>query len=757
MADINLPASTVTASPAANHSDTELLAALQAAHDAGDEKGAMEIAQMLSAQAPTHEPLPTDKQGGGDSAPPGMSLWDATKAAGKDVMGIGDEGLSMLAHAVMTPVAGYAGAGADIAHALGANVDPAAVVRSVAGAAYEPHSDAGKENEAVIQKLTGWIPQGANAAGEYVSDKTGSPALGTAVNTGLQGAGMWATGKIPALGSALREAPVIRPTLDFASDMLPGGSNRAATRLIQRYTGQPPAQAAAASAIQQHLDAQRALDAAGNSGSLATKYGIQPTTAQVAGNAGLAQMDRTLRNQAETTTAFNDRDAANQGGINDILHGISGTPEMRLRAATARDFKARTMYDDALNNPEHFVQPPDPAAASFEAELAAKKGLPDSSGKPSTNDPNAPASGLNDIGVRLQEVLQRPAVADAMNNASRQAANRGVKLDSRNLIQQMHYAKLHLDGQISAASRAGNSTDLAGLMDSKNALLGVMDDLSPAYATARSNFATASRPLNRMQVGEALRQKYNSALADAGGTGTRPSQFAEALRKDDGDQLARSATDFGGAQLDKILTPKDMVDLAVARDQLARQQYAQTAGRGVGSNTGQNLANQRALDNVGSVNQVAEDMGPAVGFSAAMHHPGVAIPAAIFGGVTRRGARARLTDMALNPAEALRALRDQPTPSLPTSVPMTAAVGANAQDTSNPVHLEDGPPQGHADGGSIKKSSFWDLVQQAVHEMTTPDDTSPQNAPLGGGAANNAAQQIEANPNRIMNQADAQS
>lgn len=38
--------------------DTELLAALKAAHDAGDESGAIKIAQMMSAQPATHEPVP---------------------------------------------------------------------------------------------------------------------------------------------------------------------------------------------------------------------------------------------------------------------------------------------------------------------------------------------------------------------------------------------------------------------------------------------------------------------------------------------------------------------------------------------------------------------------------------------------------------------------------------------------------------------------------------------------------------------------
>jgi hypothetical protein len=751
MADINLEPSTVTGH--AGPSDTELLAALQAAHEAGDTQAAMEIAAALAGQQVTHEPLPGGA--GSPHAEQSSTAADLLHAYGNAVAGPVEGAMHLGSGLIAGPVAGFAGAGADIAHSLGADVDPAAVVNRVGNAlTYSPRTEGGKATVGAIDAVGSVLPKVANSAGETVTDATGSPALGTIANTGIQGMGMILGNEAPAiLGSIRRSAPVSAVT-NLASDYLPGGTARAANRVITQYAGNTPGGTnAAALNLKAHVDAQEALARAGRSGALvgpqdlATKYGIYPTASQVAGSPGLAQLDRTIRNQGEAVSApLNSADKANRTGIVKILEGISGTPEQRLRAATARDFMARTAYDDALNNPDHFVQPPKPGDPSFEAELAAKKGLPNADGTPSTNDPNAPASGLNPVGVRLQEVLQRPAMQTAMKNAHMQAANRGIHLDERNLIQQLHYAKMDLDGQISAASRSGDSTTMGGLLDTKNTLLGVMDDLSPAYKQARQGFQASSRPLNRMDVGEALRQKYLSALQDASGTGSRPSMFLDALRREDGDTLAQSATGFNGARMENILNPADLSALQVAREQLGREAYAQNEGRAVGSNTGQNLDHQRALDSVGNLSNVTGHLGE---LAAAVHNPLISLPLGIRGASVRAGAKARIASTLADPQATLSVLRPPPhklpAAGIPAGVAGPAAIGA----------ISENQDEGHADGGAVKKSTFWDLVQQAIKEVSAPSD--PQGAPLGTGAANHAAQQIEANPNRIMNQADAQS
>lgn len=673
----------------------QLLAALGAADKAGDSQAAMKIAAMIHDGQYDPSAVPGVQVHGtpATTQPTESFLHKAASAYGNAVAGPIEGAAHIASGLIAGPVSGLAGAGADIAQAFGANVDPADVVNKVGNAmTYSPRTEGGKATVNTIDTIGGAIPKGANAAGEYVSDKTGSPALGTAVNTGLQGLGMLALGKLPS--KVLGSVPV-QSTKNLISDYLPGGANRAASRIINTYaTDTPGGRAAAQASAQDHVDAQAAISGAARSGALATKYGINPTGTQVSKSPGLAQLDRTIRNQGESVAEpLNEADTANRGAIVDILKGISGTPEQRLRAATARDFAARTAYDDALHNPDHFVQPPGPTDPTFAAEEAAKHGLT-KDGQTPVNNPNEPAVGLNPVGERLQEVLQRPAMVTAMQNAKMQAANRGVKLDDRNLMQQLHYSKMDLDGQISAASRTGDSTTMGGLLDTKNTLLGVMDDLSPAYKTAREGFTVASKPLNRMDVGEALRQKYLSALHEASGTGGRPSMLLDALRKDDGDTLARQATGFSGASMEKILNPADLDALDAARTQLGREAFAQNSGRAVGSNTGQNLASQRSLDNVGSASSSLGHLGE---LGLAVHNPLIAIPMGMRGNAVRVAAQQQMGRVLASPEALAEVLKKQYAFGIPDDVSMPAAVGAT---------------ESSQDAGA--KPNFWDLTQQAL-------------------------------------------
>lgn len=647
------------------------------APDGATEQQAIEYAQAHLASMTAAAPKPPEES----------LLHKAASAYSNAVAGPVEGAAHIASGAVAAPVAGIAGLGAAGLHALGANVDPADVVTGVQNAmTYQPRTAGGQATTGAIDTVGSAIPKVADKAGQATAEATGSPLLGTLVNTGLQGAGMWATGKIPAVAAS---APVMRAT-HYVSDLLPGGAARASDRLINMYANDTPGgRGVAQQNVQAHVDAEKSLAQAGQSGALATKYGISPTGTQVSGSPGLAQLDRTIRNQGEGVAApLNAADTANRGAVVDILKGISGTPEQRLRAATARDFAARTAYDDALNNPDHFVQPPGPSNPSFAAEAAAKQGLTQD-GTPPINNPNESAVGLNPVGERLQEVLQRPAMQTAMQDAKMQAANRGVKLDDRNLMQQLHYAKLSIDGQISAASRTGDSTTMGGLLDTKNTLLGVMDDLSPAYKQAREGFRDASRPLNRMDVGEALRQKYLSALQDASGTGSRPTMLLEALRREDGDTLAQQATGFNGATLEGTLNPADLNALDAARAQLGREAFAQNAGRGVGSNTGQNLASQTAIDSIGNASSAAGHLGE---LGLAIHNPLVSIPLGMRGSAVKMAAKQKIANTLASPEDLAASLKKQYTGRVPDAVAIPGAVGAN-------------------DDGQVK--NFWDLTQQA--------------------------------------------
>jgi hypothetical protein len=589
---------------------------------------------------------------------------------------------------------------------------------------YQPRTDTGKSLTAGAEKVLGLVPKAASENQQWVADKTGSPTLGKVAGAGTLGAGMILENEIPGMarmgGKYALKLPGVQPFYTMASDMLPGGSTRAATRVMQGAAGSPQASQAAADAIATYQKAKAALDPNG----LPAQF--QPTTAQIAGNEGLAGLDRTLRNQPQLATAFGERDRLNQGNVNDILEGISGTSTQRLRAQTARDLKAEELYKQATTNP--VTQHP----------------LPTGDGMPPTGStmpvPDGTDLGLNAYGTKLNELMQRPAMQQALAKARELSHNEGVKLSDQNAIQTLHWVKKALDDKIAAAGPSGlGPTEQRILLGVKNDLLDVMDGISPEYQTARQAYQAMSDPINRMTLGEYLRQKYMSALADAGGTGTRPSMFADALRNEDTPSIA---TGFDGATWGNTLRPGDAENLQAAAQQLGRQNFAQNAGRGAGSPTAQNLTGQRALDNIGEFN--TEDIGSKTAqLAAAWLHPGAFVASKLLGSGARRAAVNKLGDAALQPELARKYLEVKPPyEPFPDSVTLPGAVGATEGADDN--HMADGgQPQ-------YKKSSFWDLLKEGWRQITEPDDAPQpqQQQPPGNTASGPVGKDFDSYVNR---------
>jgi hypothetical protein len=568
--------------------------------------------------------------------------------------------------AIATPVAGLAGLAATGAHALGANVDPAAVVRTIQEhGTYQPRTAGGQLMTGAVDKVAGLVPKAGNWVGEHAADAAtaagASPELaagiGAGANTITQAVPMALGAKSGAIGDAAWNGVKKVPGASAVGDWI--NPEATATRLLKQYAGSPADQAQAAAAIDLHKS--------GQSGALATKYGYQPTTAEVADNEGLAQMERTLRNQPETAPTLNNATKANNATTAGNLQQMTVDEQGRNAEALdhLRDVSTKKDYENALNNPTNAV-PTTPAMS------AATPGIDEAA---AATGPGQTSAGLNPNGQRLQEVMQRPAMVDAMAASKREAGNRGITLDENNLIQNLHYAKMALDGQISQAIRAGNNVTAAGLMDTKNTLLGVMNDIEPKYAEASAKYRAFSAPLNRVQTGEALRQKYTSAMNDASGTGSTPATFVNAVNRN-GDQVARTATGFNGATLENTMSPGDLESLRAITDHLGRQNYAQNAGRGVGSNTAQNLANEKALNDVGSLRA---SLGPVGNLFLGLHHPIAALTDTLLGDRSRSAVRQRLSQMATDPQAAAAALRAA-RPSLQTALPPlpagVATVGA---------------------------------------------------------------------------------
>jgi hypothetical protein len=162
----------------------------------------------------------------------------------------------------------------------------------------------------------------------------------------------------------------------------------------------------------------------------------------------------------------------------------------------------------------------------------------------------------------------------------------------------LHWIKLGLDELRSLPTESIGKVQQRAIKDTVNAFEDWRGQNIPIYGQAQSEFARLSKPITRMDVGQALYEKVAPALSDYGVlTRETPERFAAALRA--GDVTAQKATGFGGARLADIMTPDDLRMYSSVANDLTRQAQSGTAGRGIGSNTFQNLAMQNLAERAG--------------------------------------------------------------------------------------------------------------------------------------------------------------
>jgi hypothetical protein len=319
-----------------------------------------------------------------------------------------------------------------------------------------------------------------------------------------------------------------------------GGQERIAGRTLTAFAGGPKG-------------AQAAINAIDNA--TPPLPGAQPTAAELANNAGLAQLERTLKNNPELATKFSDRSMANKNAILNALDDIAGDSSKMTAARSAREAAASPLYDAAKN-----------AKVKTDSELG--------------------------------KLLARPSMTSAWGRAEKLAAEGGDQLGKPGADisgKTLHYLKMAMDDIADDPKTAGiGAHEARAVVSTRNKLVEWIDKNIPEYKAARDTFKASSRPINQMQVGKELRDKLQPALADFGAnTRIRPQAFAQAMRE--GDDLAASATGFSGAKMADVMDPSQMRSLNQVGEQLARRANADELGRATGSNTGQNIVSQNVL------------------------------------------------------------------------------------------------------------------------------------------------------------------
>jgi len=229
--------------------------------------------------------------------------------------------------------------------------------------------------------------------------------------------------------------------------------------------------------------------------------------------------------------------------------------------------------------------------AGTEAEMVAAQRLRETTAK--QNYGLAKIEGIDqDMAAAMQpqidSLMGRPSMIEAKALAVKLAREKDIALTDFGSIEGLDWVKKGLDEQISAAAKVGSAAGkekLGALMQTKADLLATIKEIAPAYDVARATFATQSKPINQMEVGQYLKGKLTSAVDET--AGQRAASFAGAVRDAPG-TLKRSLT--GAPRYEKlsdVLTPDQIAKVESVRQDfanIARQELMAQKGAQVGPN-----------------------------------------------------------------------------------------------------------------------------------------------------------------------------
>lgn len=335
------------------------------------------------------------------------------------------------------------------------------------------------------------------------------------------------------------------------------GRDRIAGRVVQQFASDPAAVAAAST----------------RQGPTIT--GAQPMLSEASRDTGIATLERALGQQEPRIAAqFGQRAADNNAARVGAVQRVAGDDATRAAAVQART---------------------DASQGAYQAATRATYTVDD----------------------QLGNLLERPAVRQAMERARNLAANDGRRFafdvtsrgtpgmgslgnsqtqTSRQITGQgLQDLKMAMDEMLADpasgfAGQAGNA-----VRDLRGQIVNWMERANPEFRAARTAYAEASRPVNAMDVGQRLLDRTTANMRDLGGNQRlQANAFSRALN--DEQQLVRQATGFRGVNsLDDVLDPSQQAALNAVRGELETAANLSSAANGPGSQTAKSLASQNLL------------------------------------------------------------------------------------------------------------------------------------------------------------------
>ena len=375
------------------------------------------------------------------------------------------------------------------------------------------------------------------------------------------------------------------------------GQERIAGRTLERFAENP-------SAIQQAVPGP-------------TMTGANPTLAEATGDRGLAQLQDTLGASGNPAIAnqLAARATANNGARVNALQTLAGDGGARDAAATLRGTTARQLYGDAAAN----ATPIGPAQA---------KGLYD--------------------------LVQAPAIKQAMKIAQTNAEDRGVPFDVGS-VGSLHDMKLALDGMMKDPKNAGQASTQDALKAAQQRLVGFIETVSPDYKKARESYAAMSKPVNSFDVAAQVAKRGLTTTTDLSGNQTINRGGLTRVMADE-PALIKDATGRSLGKLADVMKPADEAMLRAIVAEADRAGAVSSAGIGKGSPTAQRLATQNLL------NQTFSAVGLPSKWAESTAAQTILKPLnMLYGGVAEPKIQQILADAVLDPAKA-KALMTAATP-----------------------------------------------------------------------------------------------
>ena len=316
-------------------------------------------------------------------------------------------------------------------------------------------------------------------------------------------------------------------------------------------------------------DAEQAIQNLRNAKELV--LGSKPTVAEAAGVPSLAAAQRAVLNSStEATNALTNRQTAQNVARIEAIENIKPPKEAikELREKATEDLYNRANSEKIIATPEikNLLARP-----SMEKALARAKNL------------------AKEKGEDLEFVKEIPSMASSILDANGKPLGNIPATEGSLLGKAAHYIKRGLDDLTNYPHEHGISgNELNAIKDTKKQFLNAIETQLPTYKAARETYAQLSKPISQADVIEEIAKSANFR------GNLTPAALIRALK----DETAKRATGQANATLENTLAPDQMAVLQNIKQDLLNSDFAQTAGRGVGSNTMQNLAYNNMLQEV---------------------------------------------------------------------------------------------------------------------------------------------------------------